>query len=327
MIFTGISCEEEFIVKMPDYQERIVLNSIFSSDSSWVVNLSTTKNAFDPESTFNEIDDAEVEIFDVMGNKLCSLYNQGKGNYTNINFYPVDNQLYTVKVHHSVLGDVEASSMTPSKPDVENVEWVEGTIENSRNISFELINNEYSDEVYIWDIVTINESTNVTSNYAIPNILIPEKNKNTFNFTVNSGASIITDPRVLTESKENLGKNIVNISYNQSNDDDAIMVIFSNDSSGGNSGEGNGDGGNNGGDDDHNGSNGNNSGKDLTNAKKYVRLMTVSNELYQYFVSLENYYKNQYVGSSINSQNEIYSNVNNGFGIFGAYTTLLIPIE
>lgn len=328
-LFALYSCEEEFIVENYDYTEKLVVNSIFSSDSSWVLNLSTTKNSFDERSFIRNVDNAEIFILDDNQNEICKLYNIGNGKYVNTNFYPNNVGTYHLMVNHEKFQTLRAFSKIPEKPNVENVVIEVGKLPEKTVLTFDILNKNLTDEVFVWDIVTKEENANDFVSLVLPdskNIQTPLSN-NTFKpFDFITGSISNSNP-VFTDSEELFGLDSkstnVNVSIESNSNDDIVSVIFNesdNDSGdGGNGGSGSGSGGS--------GSSGGQTEDGGEGPQKYIRIMTVSRELYDYFVSIEKFYASQQIGTSSINPTEIYSNIENGLGIFGAYSTVLIPLQ
>ena len=58
-----------------------------------------------------------------------------------------------------------------------------------------------------------------------------------------------------------------------------------------------------------------------------LRLMTVSEDLYEYYKSLEDYLKYNNNSASVIEPQKIYSNIKGGYGIFAGYSVQDIPIQ
>ena len=57
-----------------------------------------------------------------------------------------------------------------------------------------------------------------------------------------------------------------------------------------------------------------------TEIRKYLRIMTASQDLYNYFVTIEKFVAADNHNSSFSYSPAIYSNIQNGLGIFAGYT-------
>jgi hypothetical protein len=310
-----------------------VVNSIFSPDSSWSLYLTTTKNAFDENSFISKVDDAEIFISNENEEVICKLYNVGNGKYINTNFYPDNNTEYHLLVSHSKYDALRAYSKIPEKPEVENVNIEYGSLNESTNLTFDILNKNIANEVFIWDIVTKEENEEdfvslvrppSENNYGIEGNHIRELlnviggNINEINPFIFNNEELFLNGR----SKSNIN---INISNDKSNNDNNVVNVIIDNNPGNDDGDEGGNGGNNGGE-------GSGSGGGQTNGsddgpQKYIRIMSVSKELYDYFVSVEKYYQSQNIATSTISPIQIYSNVENGLGVFGAYATILIPLK
>ena len=77
---------------------------------------------------------------------------------------------------------------------------------------------------------------------------------------------------------------------------------------------------------------GDNSGEGSINGsdpikKKYLRLVTASKELYNYYKTFEKFVEVENHNSSFSQTPDVYSNIQNGLGIFAGYTEKYIEIK
>ncbi len=325
--FLFVSCEEEYAIEDYDFKERLVINSMFSPDSVWSVKLSTSSNAFDPFSTIKNINDAEVSILNEDGEYICNLYNvNGKGKYCNTNFYPLFSKRYIIEVVHRSFGKVRAESAVPDQPVVENIILQTEELNDQKVLSFDIVDGGKSDDIFVWDIVTKDVLQNSD------NFTVDSKGNTVSSDDVINPLSIVNLVREESEIQrstyfnfENLGHSLGDIEVSLlSTSDDAITinVISNNPNVGGNQGSGGSGGSGNGGEGEGEGS-----GETNSETKRYIRILSVSKELYRYFESVSSFVNSTHTGSSSSNSSEIYSNVTGGLGIFGGYSTLLIPIE
>lgn len=71
-------------------------------------------------------------------------------------------------------------------------------------------------------------------------------------------------------------------------------------------------------------SGGNNTG---INEKYFLRIMSLSKEMYDYYISVENYISKNNQISSLSYVPEVYSNVHNGLGLFAGYSQKYIEVK
>lgn len=65
----------------------------------------------------------------------------------------------------------------------------------------------------------------------------------------------------------------------------------------------------------------------IKESKQYLRVMTVSNELYSYYKSVEKYLDDQKHNASFSQIPQIYSNISGGLGVFAGYTQKYVEIK
>jgi len=65
----------------------------------------------------------------------------------------------------------------------------------------------------------------------------------------------------------------------------------------------------------------------IKESKQYLRVMTVSNELFSYYKSVEKYLDDQKHNASFSQIPQIYSNISGGLGVFAGYTQKYVEIK
>ena len=63
------------------------------------------------------------------------------------------------------------------------------------------------------------------------------------------------------------------------------------------------------------------------NQKYYLRIMSLSEEMFSFYISMDKYSKNSNQVSSISYLPNLYSNINNGLGLFGGYSQRFIEVS
>ena len=95
---TYISCEKVIPFEGDVTIPKLVINSIFQSDSTFKVHVSSSRSVIETDS-FQNITDAVVNINDGNGNIIETLNHQENGFYVGQTF-PQENQTYTLQVTH-----------------------------------------------------------------------------------------------------------------------------------------------------------------------------------------------------------------------------------
>lgn len=103
--------DDDFSAKDP----KLVLNAALSTDSSLTINLSRTYNIFDNESDKNLpfIDGAEIGLFE-NGNWIFDLENPGYGYYVKPGFYPETGTEYRIEATSKGFAGIESKTTIPS---------------------------------------------------------------------------------------------------------------------------------------------------------------------------------------------------------------------
>jgi len=102
-------------------ESKLVLNAIINPDSILSVNLSHTFNVFDDESSTNLpfIDYANIEVYE-NDNYLFNLINKDLGNYSKEGFFPKAGKQYTLKIAANAYKNIEAKTQIPRKTIINN---------------------------------------------------------------------------------------------------------------------------------------------------------------------------------------------------------------
>ena len=95
---TFISCEKVIPFEGDVMVSKLVINSIFESDSTFKVHVSSSRSVVDTASFLN-IEDAEVKILDNNGNIVDVLNHINNGFYMG-QTYPEENKTYNLEVKH-----------------------------------------------------------------------------------------------------------------------------------------------------------------------------------------------------------------------------------
>ena len=111
ILSTIISCEKIITFEGEDIVPKLVINSIFESDSVFKVHVSNSKSIVGNGSITNIID-ASVLIKNTNGNVIDSLTYQNNGFYIGQQ-YPVQNTTYKLEVNHPNYNSVNSSNEIP----------------------------------------------------------------------------------------------------------------------------------------------------------------------------------------------------------------------
>lgn len=160
LILAFSACETEIQVDQSEYKPFVVVNSIVSADSMWVVQLNYSKSIFD-NSDFKPVEDASVHIAvmaDTDSNvdeEIQSFYlqHEGNGRYTRSN-RPAEGRNYqlTVEVDEEV---ITARTYVPKVLHA-SAEVIELT-PDSKHISIEVIEDEARENFYAYELLPIVE--------------------------------------------------------------------------------------------------------------------------------------------------------------------------
>ena len=132
LLFTNCTKEIEFDAQ--DIAPRIVVNSLFTNDSIWAAHISRSVGVLETTS-YTTIDDANVNIFDANANLVTTLTHQGNGLYTSpTGLTPQANQSYTIEASASGYESVNASNSIPSAVPIYQLDTVTSTNSDGETI-------------------------------------------------------------------------------------------------------------------------------------------------------------------------------------------------
>ncbi|MDG1350274.1 MAG: DUF4249 domain-containing protein [Crocinitomicaceae bacterium] len=138
LLFTNCTKEIEFDAQ--DIAPRIVVNSLFTNDSLWTANISRSVGVLETTS-YTSIEDADVSIFDGNGVQVTALTNQGDGLYTSpTGATPQADELYTIEVNAPGYTSVSATNRIPTAVQINSIDTVSSTNSDGENILETTIN-------------------------------------------------------------------------------------------------------------------------------------------------------------------------------------------
>lgn len=302
------SCESDLDLSDIDVDRSIVVNSIFSNEGEFLLNLTFSRSVLDSHKKFTSISDAEVILTDSGTGLKYNLTFESQGNYLLEDFIPVAGRKYNLEVTLKSGKKVFANTTLPMMAKVESVKsgFVNIADDNVFKVDFDIIDDDQTENYYIWDIITSGSEVD-------PFTIGRDETYRDFLFNYNGNSDPVsnayTGQSKIYANDQSASNGVLNTS----------LVTFQNfiqeieiDTS-----------------DTNTQINGNPSTIDsLPNGLTVtLRVLTVSKELYDYYRSVELYYQSGANNSSISSPTEIYSNVSCGHGIFAGYSETHIPLN
>ena len=119
---------------------RDSVNSLFTNDSLWAANISRSVGVLETTS-YTSINDADVSIFDGNGVEVTTITNQGDGLYTSpTGAMPVADELYTIEVSAPGYTPVSATNRIPAAVQINSIDTVSSTNSDGQTILETTIN-------------------------------------------------------------------------------------------------------------------------------------------------------------------------------------------
>lgn len=279
-MLTISACEEDFLLLRPDFKPSVVVNSIFKAGKPWTVNLTYSKDILTTGSEILEITNAEVAVIEKNNGREIILRHIGKGVYQSDIYPPLPDKTYELVVNVPGYQVVKATSNAPQKANVVSV-ISDYVDQNTTKVNFEIKDNV--NNYYIWNFISSNPKNPIDSNFTgNPKELVSSiiKYKNISGYLNN--LSILNENDAAAQG----GTFSTNITDNKNNIDGQTEA--------------------------------NPDETEIT--KRYLRLLTTSKDLYNYYKTVEKFTAADNHNSSFSHSPEIYSNIKNGLGIFAGYT-------
>ena len=115
-----ISCEKVIPFEGDVTVSKLVINSIFESDSTFKVHVSSSRSVVDTASFLN-IEDAEVKILDNNGNIVDVLNHINNGFYMG-QTYPEENKTYNLEVKHPNYSNITSLDSLPAPININRID-------------------------------------------------------------------------------------------------------------------------------------------------------------------------------------------------------------
>jgi len=288
------SCQKDLELSTDDFRSRLVVNSIFTPDSLWSITVSNTKNILDHDSHIENIDDASIFLENRSLNTDVPIVNLGNGKYGSAGVLPIEGHQYEIFVQKEGYETARSFTYVPSNdeaPKMFSIEEVNRFDEKVFKISMKIEDDPLRQNFYIWELISTSKAS-AGAVYKGEELDKLETYLDTGLPTNQPKSGFLT---ALSSDGDFNGE-----TYRQ----DFFIVPNSDLVKGG--------------DPNH---------PETTEIKFYLKVRSVSQDLYKFHESLKLYQSSADVNTSISSPVPIFSNIENGLGIFGSYSESIIQLE
>lgn len=318
-----MSCEEEIILDTGDFESKLVVNSLFNHEIPWSIHVSNTRNILDNSTRIDDITNAKVEIYNQNNEFLYELYHIENGVYGREDFSPSPSRGYSVKVSAPGFHAVTAKSFVPEKSKlmIYNFSIIPNETYDDVEVDFEIEDRSKLESYYIWEIVSIDETTEGGNG-------VDPLSKSWIDDLTNKSNALVEESREILEG-DSFGDGTYRGTYNSIDGNRSIKLVNNVPSVNA----------------QHvtsllakaepnvnlpeeinhhsllNGNDEESEGEKVV-LKYELRVMSISKELYDYYSSVEEYIK--FKNDSDGVPYEIYTNVSNGLGIFAGFSESVI---
>lgn len=290
------SCESSIEYTCSDFKSRVVLESIFSPDSSWHVQVTKSKCRFNPDEEIF-IDDVNVQITNISADPQYDLnVDRLDKSQFHVKNKCIPGNLYRILVESIIDGELvrsEAFGRVPAVPetfvDIREIKNDAGV--SYFEIDFKLKQSGIEENYYIMNLVDLGEEES--------DIVIDTLGNGNEGGTQSPNENAIVDFR---NGSDGLDLEFIDKDDFTSGEYNGTMYtpVRSNIS----------------------GPNGS-----LANKKYAMRVRSVSQDLFEFYKTLDEYDNSNPYAGSISNPLDIHSNVSNGFGIFSGYNQTLHLIK
>lgn len=283
------ACESDLHLENGNSKSKIVLNALLTPDSQALVHISSTRDVLNPQSKIINLTSANVKVYDLTLGQEYKLYHSSNGNYGSDNFFPRNGSRYRIEVEHEGFETIVAETNVPLPVIISDV--ITQSVKDSKN-SFK-INVQFkeldgnSENFYIWEVV--------------PNDLDIVIDINTGLSRGKGGILLRTDAEIenTIDSETIQDRHIIMNTRNTAQDGlySANFVA---------------------------------SASSLISTEEnnlQMRSMAVSKEMYQYVRSRNLASSASQSNSNISQPLNIYSNIENGLGIFAGYSVSYVDLK
>ena len=161
-VLLAIACEKELDVDLVNDNPKLVINALFTPDSTWMVDLTRNAHILDPYPTFPAVPDAVVTIVN-QNNEIVETLSYSKVKDTRSyppadrgvyrgKIVPVHGQVYTIKAETNHTASVQATGRVPSAVHLTLLETDSSHYQSDKKIEMKIGFSDRSDEKNYYQI-------------------------------------------------------------------------------------------------------------------------------------------------------------------------------
>lgn len=154
-----VSCTQQVELPEFEFEREVVVNSIISTQDIWRLDLSYTKSRTDARP-IQKINEANVKVRNLSNGQIFDLDFKKAGEYV-YHLNPLEGHIYEIEVTTQDYEKVNASTYVPRVLDVEAefVKLQNGKDERYREINIKIEDDPETEDFYIWEIVEMNQTS------------------------------------------------------------------------------------------------------------------------------------------------------------------------
>lgn len=293
-LFFFCGCQQELSIDSIEFQPRLVVNALFTTDAPLNVFVESSRNILDTSSYIQHIENATVLLKDEDGNLISQLEHMGANRYEYLSFDAEVGKRYTLEVSSEGYQTASATSMIPPKVETQLLDKEIVIIEKDAFIDMEveLRDNDDNDNFYVWEVVKDYQPSLVNEisldQLLKTEILLSSEDKNLDRLATHD---VFQSKMFLKDVK--FANTTYETSFKAIDNTNGPVVLT----------------------------------PDEVFSDKQMRVVTASESMYKYYRSVESYRIKGVSNSSITDPVKLYSNVENGLGVFAGYNEEVIPLS
>ena len=279
LIIGLFSCEKDLPFPEQDVMPNLVLNGLFTTDSTWTIQASKSapvNSSAKPELISNAL----IRVLDDQSALIATLTHQENGNYQAKGQFPIAGRTYTVEAEAPGLNAVKANSYLPQMPEFKLTDTLRSKYLDIPVLFMDLEIDDNPDETnyYLIEVTKTVDILETEESYTfVPFHYVFDQNaENDEIDPENSGFTNVLLPDETFNGKRYTVRFAVELDEISDEERENVQVRWT------------------------------------------IRLFAASEALYKYNKSLERYYFNQ--DELFSEPVEIFSNIENGLGVFGGYS-------
>ena len=286
------SCVKDSESNVEFGNQQLAITSISSPEGFWSLSLKETKSLFDSYQGYKNVEDAVIRLEDITTGQEISFVHQDTGSYISVGHIPQKGHQYELFVETEKFGLSTSRTYVPSIGDAPIDKHEPQNVEGGQVLEFDLSiqSKATQNNFYVYEVL-IDETSDRYKRLLIYNSEDIENYKEVFHPDTQTSSNPKGDGNVVFTSSFAIIDSVStsSIIIAQPSTSDGVPQV------------------------------------NVSEQPLKIKIKAVSEDLYQFLKAENEYKRNSFIQSS-NFQHSVENNIENGVGIFGAYTEGVITV-